>query len=134
MKKYIAIVLLMTGIVSCKKDTLTKKDTYSTIFYTIQTADSNLQVNLMRAVYTETTKGNIGKDTVLVNPGTYQIEAVVFNNVPVTLFAMSEISPDFHLKIESLSGTTFAETDTVTIYPANQLHPVQYVSKLTATL
>ncbi len=132
MKKFAAICIGVLGLYSCsKEESLAKHDTYKEVIYRIQTSDSNLLVNLMRAVVSEEKTGNIGKDTVLVDTGLYNIPATVLTGVHVTLFAMSTESPNFDLKIMDKQGNILAQTDTITHYPANPAHPEdQYISKI----
>jgi hypothetical protein len=132
MRGYLLIALLVVGIASCKKDeTFTKQDTYKDIVYRIESSDSNLSIAFMRAVYTETVKGNIQTDSVLIGPDLYNIPATVLTGVPVVLFAESRTGPNFDLQIVDDNGTILAETDKITFYPANTFHPNQWVSKLT---
>jgi hypothetical protein len=135
MKGYLLAALIVMTISSCKKEeTFTKQDTYKEIVYRIESKDSNLTIAFMRAVYTETIKGNIQTDSVLVAPNLYNIPATVLTGVPVVLFAESLTGPDFHLQIVDDNGTVLAETDKITFYPANTFHPNQWISKLTVIL
>jgi hypothetical protein len=133
MKKCLLILLLMTTLLSCKKDetTFTKQETYKDIVYRINSMDSNLNIAFMRAVYTETVKGNIQTDSFLPNPGLYNIPATVLTGVQVVLFAESKRGPAFSIEIVDDNGARLAVADTPTHYPANPLHPDQWVAKLT---
>ena len=125
MKKSGLLLILVVVLFACKKeDPLTKHDTYREVVYQIQTADSNLLVNLMRAVYDDEKRGNIGKDTILVDTGTYNIPATVFTGIEVALFGMSTISDNFDLKILDKQGNVLAETDSITYDPPNQANPL----------
>lgn len=131
MKKYLLVILLAMSFYSCKKDAdATNAPQYKDIVYRIQTTDSALQINLMRAVYNDAQKGNIGKDSVLLNPGLYNIPATVLTGANVSLFAMSAKGPNFNLTIVDTKGTVLAATDTITYYPANQLHGDQWISSI----
>lgn len=133
MRKLALFVSVCLVASSCsKEENLTKHDTFKDIVYRIQTSDT-LHVNLMRSVYNEQVKGNIGKDTLIAHPGTHLISATVLTGVQVTLFGMSSKNADFDLKIIGDNNTVLAETDSITHYPANELHGDQYISRISFT-
>ena len=135
MRGYLIAALFLLAVSSCKKDeTFTKQETYKEIVYRIESKDSNLSIAFMRSVYSETVKGNIQTDSILVAPDLYNIPATVLTGVPVVLFAESLTGPDFHLQIVDDKGTVLAETEEITFYPANTFPPDQWISKLTITL
>ena len=135
MRGYLIAALFLLAVSSCKKDeTFTKQETYKEIVYRIESKGSNLSIAFMRSVYSETVKGNIQTDSILVAPDLYNIPATVLTGVPVVLFAESLTGPDFHLQIVDDKGTVLAETEEITFYPANTFHPDQGISKLTITL
>gem|GEM_PF-1677981 len=133
MKRLFYLSILALGLYSCKKEeTLSKTITYRDIVYRVETNDSNLAIEFMRAVYTDAVKGNIANDSILVNPGFYNIPATVLTGSQMMLFAESRKGPNFHLTIVDDNGTILAETDTVTFYPSNPIKEYdQWVSKLT---
>ena len=133
MKRLFYLSILALGLYSCKKDeTLSKTITYRDVVYRVETDDSNLAIEFMRAVYNDAVKGNIATDSILINPGFYNIPATVLTGAQIMLFAESRIGPNFHLTIVVDNGTILAETDTVTFYPSNPIKPYdQWVSKLT---
>lgn len=133
MRKYLFLLCLSVTIFSCNKNDnpATSIQQYRNLVYKVQTTDSGLQINLMRAVYNDVQKGNIAKDSLLLNPGFYNIPATVLTGMDVTLFALDTLGPNFSLTIVDDKGKVLAATDTIIYYPANQLHGDQWISKIT---
>ena len=132
MKRLFYLSIFTLGLYSCKKDeTLSKTITYRDVVYRVETNDSNLAIEFMRAVYTDAVKGNIANDSILVNPGFYNIPATVLTGSQIMLFAESRKGPNFYLTIVDDNGTILAETDTVTHDPSNPLRDYdRWISKL----
>jgi len=123
MKNFLIAAILSCLFVSCQKDKLTRATTWVNITYRIQSYDSNLQLNLMRGVYTDAVKGNIAKDTLLKNPGYYYIPASVLINERIYLFAMSTTGPNFYLSINDKDGNVLNKTnaDSIRYHPITSL-------------
>jgi len=132
MSKQLFAVLFLIAALGCnKQDTATKSDQYKKVFYRIESADSNLLVNFPRAVYDENQKGNIKKDSILTAPGTYLIMANVLNQ-EIELYGLSYKSGNFSLQIIGEGNVILAQTDTIPLDPANQLHPDMWYARIKA--
>jgi hypothetical protein len=132
MKNFLLLAFFLFTLISCTKDQLVKNRTWVSMTYRIQTLDSNLMVSLMRGEYTDNVKGNIAKDTLLVNPGFYNIPVSVLVGHKVTLFGMSTRGPDFELAIHDEEGVLLKKTDSITFYPKGPFDTVdRWVSKIT---
>ncbi|RYZ35195.1 MAG: hypothetical protein EOP49_33735 [Sphingobacteriales bacterium] len=115
---------------SCGKDELVKTTSYADLVYEITTGDSTmLNVIYRKGVYNDSIKGNIDFDTIITTAGTHFIPAQVLIGQPVMLYGESHKDSSFHLRIKR-DGVVLKETDSITFYPANQLHPDQFISKL----
>ena len=129
MKNSVILAFLSLLLFSCQKenDELVKSITWVNINYGIRSGDSNLQVHLMRGVFNDSRKGNIGKDTIIPYPGTYYIPATVLYKEKVSLFAQSTVGPDFYLAIYDEGGKLLNETtaDSIIHYPITQLDTIE---------
>lgn len=133
MKSLFPLLIAAALLVACsKQDTATRTEHYRKITYRIESNDSNLLVNFARAVYDDKQKGNIQKDSLLAAPGTYVLPATVLANEEIELFGLSYISGNFRLQIIGDGQQVLAQTDSVPLDPANQLHPDRWFVKIKA--
>lgn len=129
-KFILPIIALLVSVVSCNKDEVVKTVSYKTVVYEIDNNVDSLYVTYRKAVYNDQIKGNIDFDTVFNTKTTHFMTMQVLIGKPVVLFGLSNKGGYFHLKIKDKDGLVLAETDTVAFYPANELHPDQYSSRL----
>ena len=136
MKTYLLLSLFFVSCLACNKDDkLTKSESYANLVYRVQTTDSFLQLYFLRAVYNDSVKGNIGKDTILTFPSLYSIPATVLKGYTVTLKGISTRDSMFNLKIVDANGAILAQTDTITRWPITPFDPqVRYVSDISVYL
>lgn len=134
MNKNWFFLVLFLAMGCSKEETLTRTEHFRDLVYTIETNETDLQVEFMRGQYDSLRKGNIAADTAFPAAGTYQIPATVLRGDAVVLFAQSNNGPEFHLKISDKDGTVLGETDSITFYPANQLQEKDlWISKVKIT-
>lgn len=131
MKKIGLLVIVVAFAFSCNKtNDLVKSTSFKKITYEIYDNVDSLSVAYGVGVYTSNEKGNIEHYTSFLIKGTHYIQTELLIGKPVTFYALSLKGNDFHLKIKDTSGIVLIETDTVAFYPANQLHPDEYISRL----
>jgi hypothetical protein len=136
MKTYLLLLFLIVSCIACKKDEkLTKSEPYKNVVYRVQTTDSALHLIFARAVYTDSVKGNIEKDSILQYPGFYNIPATVLKGFNLRLRGISTKGTNFNLKIIDENGGILAQTDTFEHWPVTPFDSVdRYVSTLSVYL
>lgn len=130
-----ALPLAAFLFLSCnKQDTATRIEHYAQVSYRIESNDSNLTVNFIRAKEIDGKPWNVTiGDSIIANPGTYLIPATILTGEAIFLYGYSERGGDFSLQITEPSGKILAQTNGIPLDSANALHPNRWYAKIWAT-
>lgn len=124
MRKLRMLLAITVVIGACKKhDNPVKSDHYRDVTYRVDARDSFLFVQFSRAQYDNVAKGNLKIDTNFSKPGVYFFKATVLADNNVILYGESRRSGNYGLQIIGPGNVLISSIDSLTLDPANQLHP-----------